>query len=189
MTDARAASLGDQLARARARLRRRLRGLTDRECFWEPVANCWTVRPRETATSKMANGRGDWVIDYELPDPTPPPFTTIAWRLVHVAVVADTYRDWVFRGLAIDYDAFDIPHTARGILTWWNRSVVGFIGELGRAARRVMDGPVAAPWGEIRSRLSWSEAVVEEVVHHGAEALVLRDLYRAISAGQVVRAP
>ena len=32
-------------------LRARLAGLTDEEYFWEPVADCWSVRPRGTARS------------------------------------------------------------------------------------------------------------------------------------------
>src|ERR1700712_2341093 len=39
-------------------LRPRLSGLTDEEYLWEPVAGCWSLRPRETATTPMAAGGG-----------------------------------------------------------------------------------------------------------------------------------
>ena len=59
-------------------LRPRLDGLTDDEYFWQPVPDCWTVHP---------NGG----IDFIYPEPDPPPFTTIAWRLAHVIV--GVFRD------------------------------------------------------------------------------------------------
>ena len=54
-------------------LRPRLDGLTDDEYFWEPVPDCWTVH-------------SDGGVDFVYPEPTPTPFTTIAWRLAHVII-------------------------------------------------------------------------------------------------------
>ncbi|MDQ3475859.1 MAG: AAA family ATPase [Actinomycetota bacterium] len=42
------------------------------------MADCWTLRPDPAAPS-------GWQIDYVWPVPPPPPFTTVAWRLVHIA--------------------------------------------------------------------------------------------------------
>ena len=67
-------------------LRPRLSGLTDEEYLWEPVADCWSVRPRAEATTPMAVGGGDWVLDFALPEPKPVPITTIAWRIAHLLV-------------------------------------------------------------------------------------------------------
>ena len=55
-----------------------LTGLTDEEYRWEPVADCWNVRPDPAAP-------GGWTVDYPDVAPDPPPFTTIAWRLVHIS--------------------------------------------------------------------------------------------------------
>jgi hypothetical protein len=38
-------------------LRPRLEGLTDEEHFWEPVAGCWSIRPRATAYANRFGGR------------------------------------------------------------------------------------------------------------------------------------
>ena len=70
-------------------LRDRLEGLTDEEYFWEPVPG-WNVRRRGTALQRpdegyVQVGGGEFVIDFAFPEPTPPPFTTIAWRLCHIA--------------------------------------------------------------------------------------------------------
>jgi hypothetical protein len=56
------------------RTRDRLDGLTDTEYFWEPVPNCWTIRPA---------GSGKYQAD-DSHSPGIPPFTTIAWRLWHL---------------------------------------------------------------------------------------------------------
>src|SRR5689334_9750464 len=57
-------------------LRRRLAGLTDEEYFWEPVPGCWSIRPI---------GDGRFSYEQTSPAPDPPPFTTIAWRIGHIA--------------------------------------------------------------------------------------------------------
>jgi hypothetical protein len=49
--------------------RPRLVGLTDDEYLWEPVAGAWSIRPRGEATSQMAAGGGDLVIDFAYPEP------------------------------------------------------------------------------------------------------------------------
>jgi len=64
------------------RLLPRIGGLTDEEYLWEPVANCWNVHPQ---TDKMFS-----VELQTWPEPVPPPFTTIAWRMVHLMNVFGT---------------------------------------------------------------------------------------------------
>ena len=58
----------DQLDKARELAEVRLAGLGDEEYLWEPVADCWSIRPREEATTARAYGPGDWVIDIGAPD-------------------------------------------------------------------------------------------------------------------------
>src|SRR5687767_5718350 len=79
-------------------LRAGVEGLTDDEYLWEPVDDCWSVRPvAELRTPKPPwAGDGAVAIEIEYPDPEPSPFTTIAWRLVHLTgsidVAAATLR-------------------------------------------------------------------------------------------------
>jgi hypothetical protein len=65
-------------------LRPKLAGLTDHEYLWEPVAGCWNVRPR--AGDTQAPGTGPFTVDFAWPEPSPPPTTTIAWRLAHIII-------------------------------------------------------------------------------------------------------
>src|SRR5687768_217500 len=69
--------LQNQWRQSCERLVRRLEGLTDEELRWEPVSPCWNVRP--------APGGDGWTVDYPGEAPDPPPFTSIAWRLLHIS--------------------------------------------------------------------------------------------------------
>ena len=95
--------LGRQLEAAYELIRRRVEGLTDEEFWWEPVPDAWTVRL----------GRdGRWSADYEEPDPEPAPFTTITWRLVHVAECKLMYHEYAFGPGKLIWPDLASPHTA-----------------------------------------------------------------------------
>src|SRR6478609_7237811 len=80
----------------RLRLRPRLDGLTDDEYFWEPVADCWSIRRRGASSAPTSFGAGEFTIDYGEPPHDPEPVTTIAWRLAHVILTfAHTAGGWM----------------------------------------------------------------------------------------------
>jgi hypothetical protein len=144
-----------------AQLRPRFEGLTRDEMLWEPVPDCWTVR--------------DGVLDSAWPPPDPAPVTTIAWRLGHIALcfhhryqahlgdrvfveevpedllgyVDEGYRLWSAGILAAPPERFDRPH----------------------------QGP---PFTADEHYPFWAVVlhINREVIHHGAEVALLRDLYR-----------
>ncbi|MGW3213999.1 DinB family protein [Streptomyces parvus] len=96
-------------------LRPRLDGLTDEEYFWEPVPDCWSIRPRGTSAAPISAGSGEWTMDSAPPDlvPTPAPVTTIAWRLAHIIVSRLGYRvGWYFGGQDVDSRTFAYAGTA-----------------------------------------------------------------------------
>src|SRR5687768_15222630 len=98
-------------------LRPGLEGLTDDEYFWEPVKDCWSLRPRSEATSPMAAGGGDYVLDWAWPEPDPSPVTTIAWRLGHLIIgVFGSRNANHFGGPPADYMTYVMPTTADGAL-------------------------------------------------------------------------
>lgn len=63
--------------------------MTDAEYLWEPDRRCWSVRRHADGPGVRATqlvGAGDWGRDpVDQPHPVPPPFTTNAWRLTHLA--------------------------------------------------------------------------------------------------------
>ncbi|MDG4824776.1 DinB family protein [Asanoa sp. WMMD1127] len=166
------------------RLRPRLDGLTDDEYLWEPVAGCWTVR-------RHADGRrradGPWPAERQ-----PPPVTTIAWRLTHIAVDFHTRVSTFFEENDDDADMFDprhvpadLPVTAAAATRFlddaygrWHRAVTGLDADdlarpLGKRGVYFADEPMAALIVHVN----------RETMHHGGEIGVLRDLYRAGFAG------
>jgi hypothetical protein len=166
-------------------LRPRLDGLTDEEYFWEPVEGCWSLRPAAD---------GSYRLDQQLPEPTPPPVTTIAWRLVHVGATCFANRASTFFGdgsVPEDADMFDhrhVPAELPGDATQavaflersyrhWHDGIAGLDDEgLGRPL-----GPKGGPYAE-DPMAELIAHINREVMHHGAEIGLLRDLYRASGA-------
>jgi DinB family protein len=171
----------------------RLHGLTDDEYFWEPVDGAWSVRRTAGGAMEM-DGLG-------VPQPEPPPVTTIAWRLTHIAVDvfatrADTFFGADGSGPGPDRgDMFDQRHrpplpdsAAAGLALLedsyhrWRDGLLSldekaFLAPLGQRGAFFADQPMAA----LALHLN------REAMHHGGEIGLLRDLYRATDAGRSFR--
>lgn len=167
-------------------LRPRFDGLADEEYLWEPVEGCWSIRPREG---------GGFRCDWQPQEPSPPPFTTIAWRLAHISVMVLGMR------IATHFEGVTPPEYGQRLMTmdWpgtaadglaalddayarWTKGIAG----LGAEGFARPCGQAEGPW----SRHPMATLVLHinrEVIHHGAEAATLRDLYR--SAGAPGRLP
>ena len=160
-------------------LRPRLDGLTDDEYLWEPVAGCWSIRPRAEATTPMAVGAGDTVIDYEYPEPVRPPVTTIAWRMGHIAIVFGQRAANHFGDGGVDYATINWPITAAGGLElvdhWYAVWLDGIKGLDADALARPC-GPHEGPYADYPFATLILH-INREAIHHGAEVAVLRDLY------------
>ena len=152
----------------------RLQGLDDDEFFWEPVEGCWTVRPRPDGT---------YIADWEWPEPVPPPVTTIAWRLGHIVVgVLEQRVEGHFGAGTPDITRASFPGSADEALT---RLETGYRRWCAGVREVDADG-LAAPVGAAEPA-QWADFpfamlalhVNRELIHHGAEIALLRDLYRA----------
>ena len=150
----------------------RIHGLTDAEYLWEPVDGCWSVRPAEDGT---------FTLDWERPEPTPPPFTTIAWRLCHIgSAVLGIRASNHFGDGSLTMDTIAWPGTADAALDFvaaqhraWRDGVVA----LGAAGLARKCGPAEGPFSEA-PLAALILHINREVFHHAAEVALLRDLYR-----------
>jgi DinB superfamily len=165
--------LVDQLERHwQHQLRPRLDGLADEEYFWQPVPGCWTIS-RSAST-------GEYTMDSAESEHDPEPVTTIAWRLAHLI------------------DVFGPPAVAHFAVPPAEPPAVSYSGTAKRALRQLDDGHDAwisdvrglgatgllEPQGAL-SPPEFADApmarlvlyVNVEVIHHGAEICLLRDLY------------
>lgn len=166
----------------RVHLRPRLEGLTDDELHWEPVPGCWGIRRRHEARTPMAAGAGEWVADFASPEPEPAPVTTIAWRLGHITVgcLAKRAADHFGSG-DVAYETTDWPATAEATLARLDEAYEAWMGPVRRltpARLAAPVGPAEGPWAH-HPMAALVLHISREVLHHGAEVLLLRDLHRA----------
>lgn len=172
--------LRDQLAWHWTQLRGRLDGLTDDEYFWEPAPGCWNVRPRSTGTAPVQAGSGAMTIDFAMPEPDPPPFTTIAWRLGHVIVGVLAVRNATHFGrVATDYQSFSYAPTARAALTQLDAEYATWLAgveSLGESGLARPCGEAEGPYAD-RPMAELVLHINRELIHHLAEVRLLRDLY------------
>jgi hypothetical protein len=150
----------------------RLRDLDDQEFFWEPVPNCWTVHSQAEGTYRF--DRQTW------PEPDPPPFTTIAWRMTHLISVFGRRASNHFGDGSFSEETMVVRGTAKDAiaeLNWqhgfWRSGLVALTEEeLGRPC-----GPVEGRYGEA-PLAALVQHIHREFIHHGSEICLLRDLYR-----------
>jgi hypothetical protein len=165
--------------------------MTDAEYLWEPVSGCWSIRPRAGGPGPGAGvlvGAGEWGRDSTTgPHPWPPPFTTIAWRLGHLSEMLTLRADHLAGSHLATRDGYPFHGDAAGAVAAfdsgaaaWREAVVG----AGDAALDVI-GLSTYPYGSdpeepLVDTVWW---VNQELLHHGAEIALLRDLYRYGGAG------
>src|SRR5512144_812582 len=164
----------------RGQLRPRLEGLTDDEYFWEPVAGCWNVRRRGESTAPISAGSSEFTIDFAMPEPDPPPVTTIAWRLGHVIVgVLGARVASHFGGPPVDYQSFVYAGTATEALRQVDEGYAAWADGVRALAPADLErpcGPAEGPFAD-HPIAALVLHINREVIHHGAEIALLRDLY------------
>jgi hypothetical protein len=159
--------------------RPRLQGLTDDEYHWEPVPDCWSVRPGP-------DGRRTW--QHAWPPPDPEPFTTIAWRMCHIGggVLGFRASNHFGDGTRADESAVDWPGTAADAIAFvedaYQRWMTG-LESLPDAGYARPCGPAEGPYAD-HPFATLVLHISREVFHHAAEVATLRDLYRATNAGR-----
>ena len=183
MTPPRLDPLLQQFDFALDRLVTRLDGMTDDEYRWEPVAGCWSIRERGTPAGNRAYGSGNLLLEVNVPPPTPEPFTTIAWRLTHLACGLAMRADYTTGNKAMVWDDFIVPATAASGIETLVASGAAWRDALTSADDAALDqvGRSSFPWG-LDPDLPFLDIcwwVNQELLHHGAELALLRDLYRA----------
>ncbi|MET0325913.1 MAG: DinB family protein [Ilumatobacteraceae bacterium] len=190
-----------QYDHAAARLLARLRGpaadsgdgidlevppLTDAEYLWAPAPGAWSVRRRVDGPGPGATelvGAGDWGRDGGRPHPYPPPITTIAWRMEHLTAMLLGRADWTVGAHTFTEATMLVSGDAAGGLAALDHAIAAWRGALAAADDDALDrvGLSTYPSGSDAEELFVDVVwwVNQEVLHHGAEIALLRDLYRA----------
>src|SRR5215475_6330463 len=161
-------------------LRPRLDGLTDDEYFWQPVPGCWTLSRRGESSAPISLGAGEFTMDYARPPHDREPVTTIAWRLAHLIEGFGPPTAHHFAGGSADRPVLAYSGTADEALRQLDQGHDAWI----RDVRALGSSGLARPQGPI-SPPEFADAPMArlvlytplEVIHHGAEICLLRDLY------------
>ncbi|MCY0934229.1 DinB family protein [Streptomyces sp. H34-S4] len=164
-----------------------VRPMTDAEYFWEPVADCWSVRERAAGPGPRATllaGAGPWGRDAAAyPHPWPPPVTTIAWRLSHLGEMIALRADHVAGSRTLTREVHPVPGSASEAVAAFDAATAAWHAALLGADDTALDtvGYSSYPHGsdpqDVFVDVVWW--VNQELLHHGAEIALLRDLYRA----------
>ncbi|MFB7310340.1 DinB family protein [Streptomyces sp. NPDC056192] len=161
--------------------------MTDEEYLWEPVPGCWSVRRRAAGPGPGATvlvGAGDWGRDSaQPPHPTPPPFTTLAWRLSHLSELLALRADHSNGSHTLTRDDYVVAGHAAGAIAAFESAATAWREALLGADDAALDtvGHSTYPHGSdpedpFIETVWW---VNQELLHHGAEIALIRDLFRA----------
>ena len=76
-----------------------MRARSHRQPFaWEPFTTTWSIRRRDQCRTAHPFGAGDWVADFQIPEPAPVPMTAIAWLYWHIGSMPGRLCDIDFLG-------------------------------------------------------------------------------------------
>jgi hypothetical protein len=145
-----------------------------------PVEPLTDEEPAPRATWLV--GAGEWGRDgYRGEEPYPPPFTTIAWRLSHLSEMLALRADYTAGSRSLTKDTYVISGDANSAVAALMAAVDAWRGTLVQCDDTALDtvGYSTFPYGsdaeEAFIDIVWW--VNQEVLHHGAEIALLRDLY------------
>jgi DinB superfamily len=172
--DATAGSLITAFDYVLGRLTSRLTGLTDEEYLWEPVEGCWSLRPGGDGRWQLDGGGGGG------PAPDPVPVTTIAWRLGHLGGIAvGGFANRRFGDGTLTTGQIDFPPRAAAVPRFIDEHYRNWRAGLTRLSPGEWAAPMGPSWGPYAEANTVDLAlhVLDEVIHHGAEVGLLRDLY------------
>jgi hypothetical protein len=169
-----------------------LDGLTDEEYDWEPLTSeeqraDLPLPPATKRVWRVYRGDHGWTYDYT-PEPLePPPFTTIAWIMCHVASTADMYlccvRSGKPEGLDRSWDDLPVPSTCRAMAGYVFRALAAarayLIAIPEQEVTLELNRPTPAPWGEVRpTYLNLWGGIIEHTLQHAMQIAVRRERIR-----------
>jgi hypothetical protein len=157
-----------------ARLTGRLAGLTDQEYFWEPVAGCWSLRQGDDGRWRLDGGGGGG------PAPDPAPVTTIAWRLGHLGGMAlGGFANRRFGDGTLTTEQIDFPPQTAAVPGFLDEHYQAWRTGIAALSPAEWAAPLGPSWGPYAqdNTVDLALHVLDEVIHHGAETALLRDLY------------
>jgi uncharacterized damage-inducible protein DinB len=110
-----------------------------------------------------------------------PGVSTLAWRVGHIAELLTEERIATWLGVDVGSAPVKPPMTARDVVETLDDAIRVWLDVLAAVPEESLSdrlGPVAGPYGE-DSRRAFVLHVLDELIHHGAEVALVRDLWAA----------
>jgi len=183
-------------------LARAWENLTDDEFFWEPFTTTWSIRRQDQCRTPNPFGAGEWVADFEIPEPAPVPMTTIAWLYWHIGSMPGRLCDIdLFAGTRTMASGWTSPYLTHHPIFTSAAEAVNALRDgwqrLRAALERADDNQlevttagytyaaepprgglcVVGPPGPAHPATHFIACTLTEVGHHGTQIGALRDVY------------
>ena len=150
------------------RVQDNLAGLTADEFAWSPSENVWHLTQKN----------GHRTIPYSWVPPQPAPFTTIAWRMAHMAVNKVLVLDHAFGARQARLAALDLPGDVDGMMAYLRECHLPFRAQVERLADDDLATLRYTEWGEQRTTERIITSTILHDVEHSAQIATVRELVR-----------
>lgn len=150
------------------RVQDNLAGLTVEEFAWSPSENVWHLTQKN----------GHWTIPYSWAPPEPAPFTTIGWRMAHLAANKVLVLDHAFGRRTARLADLDLPTDVAGMMNYLRECHLLLRAQVDGLTDDDLPAPRFTEWGEQRST---ERIVISAILHdleHGAQIATVRELFR-----------
>src|SRR5262249_14381431 len=117
----------------------------------------------------------------------PHPFTTVAWRVNHLALCKIMYHEYAFGPAALTWQTIENPSPVADALAVLERGQRLLIDDLcNLAGEDDLDAPRRTNWGELWPTWQIFWTMIHHDAHHGGEIGCIRDLYRYTYLSRVI---
>ncbi len=109
------------------------------------------------------------------------PFTTIAWRLSHIGFFLNMRADHLFGARTLTPHTAPWPGSAADAIAWADDGFRGYRSGMAALDAAALDEKPVHSVGGLDARFPLAmnlQHITLELIHHGAEVSLLRDLYR-----------
>lgn len=169
--------LARQMDGAWGRFRDALEGLTEEEYHWRSSPDALTLAHFLPPDSE------DWR-EYYAKMPSPPPLSTIEYKVAHVAACKIMYAEYAFREglLRWRWTDLDVPRTLDAMHSYLEDAHTRLRKILDELTDSDLPVPRKTNWGELwpTERILWE--MIAHDIYHGAQIRTMRTFYR-VAAG------
>jgi len=121
---------------------------------------------------------GSWTIPYEYIAPDPVPFTTIAWRMAHLATSKILTAEYAFGAGKKKLEDLKLPNDSAGMAEFLAESHASFVEAISDLTDDDLSHDRSTEWGEQRPTYKVIGSAILHDVEHGSAIATLRELYR-----------